>query len=141
MDEYLIDIVKASYQTLAFRADDLGEQFFARLFRRDPALRTLFPRDAWQRDHDLASGLGVLLRNLHRVDAISPMLEDAGARCQVAGVQPHQFGVARDALLETLRDMTGPGWNEDLEAGWTEVLNTAVSMMIRGGGRARLRAA
>lgn len=141
MDAEQIDIVKDSFRVVAFRAAELGEQFFTRLFREAPEMRALFPQDAWQRDHDFASGLGVLMKNLHRIEGVAPLLEDAGVRCQRAGVQPHQFGVARDVLLHTLRDMVGQDWTSETEAAWFEVLNVASAMMIRACGRARLRAA
>lgn len=136
-----IDIVQESYKVVAFRAEDLAEQFFARVFQAQPTLRAMFSTDAWQRDRDFVSALGTLVRNLHRIDALSPIIEDVGVRCQRAGAQPHQFGVARDVLLTCLRDQLGPKWSAELDEAWTEALNVALSMLIRGGGRARLRAA
>lgn len=141
MDEQHIENVRSSFKVVAFRGEELAEQFFTRLFQAQPTLRGMFPGDAWQRDRDVLTGLGSLVKNLHRLDAIAYVLEDAGIRCQRAGAQPHQFGVARDAMLASLRDMLGTKWNAELEESWTEALNIAVSMMIRGSGRARLRAA
>jgi hemoglobin-like flavoprotein len=141
MDEHYIENVRASFKVVAFRGEELAEQFFTRLFQAQPGLRGMFPGDAWQRDRDVLTGLGTLVKNLHRVEAIGYVLEDAGIRCQRAGAQPHHFGVARDAMLASLKDMLGVKWDAELEAGWTEALNVALSMMIRGGGRARLRAA
>ncbi len=141
MNEYHIEHVRSSFKVVAFRGEELAEQFFTRLFQMQPALRRMFSGDAWQRDRDVMTGLGTLVKNLHRVEVIAYVLEDAGCRCERAGVQPHQFGIARDAMLASLRELLGSKWNAQLEESWTEALNVAVSMMIRGGGRARLRAA
>ncbi len=136
-----IQHIRTAFNAAMFRGPDLAEGFFARLFEAQPVIRSLFAPDASQRDRDVLAALSVLVKNLHRLDAIAPLLEDAGARCQRAGVQPHHFGVAREALLGALKDVLGPKWTDDLEADCREALDAAASIMIRAGGRARLRAA
>lgn len=142
-----IAAVRSSFSILAERGDDLAEVFFTRLLAAQPLLRALLPRNTFERNRDLLAWIGTITQNLHRVEAISFLLEDAGQRAQRAGIQPFHFGQARDALIDSMRQiLSEPGagaaqWTPDLESLWTESLNVATSVMIRGAGRARARAA
>jgi hemoglobin-like flavoprotein len=120
---------------------DLADAFFAEFFRAEPAMQDRFPADALQRDQDLMSSLDVLVRNLGHLESIAPLLEDTGARAQEAGAEPRHFGAARDAMLCALSVTLSDGLTPELQDAWTEALNAANSVMLRGAGRARLRAA
>lgn len=147
MTDTQIETLRTSFNEFARHADVLGERFFTNLFAAQPVLRSLLPRNAWERDRELIAWMGMVVKNLHRVDSMSFLLEDAGQRCEHAGVQPQQFGRARDALVSAMRETAGtadgnaPAWSEDVEADWVDALNIIVSVMIRGAGRARARAA
>lgn len=147
MNDTQLESIRSSFKGLSQHGDELAERFFVRLFAAQPMLKALFPREAWQRDRDALSGLGMAVKNLHRLEAIQYLLEEAGARCTRVGAQPHHFGVARDAMVNAMRevatqpDFSGPQWSEEIESDWTEALNVVVSMMIRGAGRSRARAA
>ena len=142
-----VETIRTSFNALAKRGEEVAERFYANLFAAQPALKSLFPRNASERDNELIAWLGMVVKNLHRIDSMLFLLEDAGKRCQRAGVQPQQFGNARDALISAMRETArhaGPDeltWDAQLESDWVETLNIIVSLMIRGAGRARARAA
>lgn len=141
MTEGQLERVRETWRMLAFRGEQLAERFFARLFEVDSHMRLMFPRDSWQRDRDLVAGMSVLVRNLHRLETVAYVMEDAGARCHRAGAQPQHFGLARDAMIDSMREMLAEKWSPELEGDWRETLNVATSVMIRGAGRGRARAA
>lgn len=107
-------------------------------FRSAPlnAARSSSPQEH-ERAQDFVASLGIIVQNLHRLDAIEHLLGEMGARCQRAGVQPQHYGMARDALLGAFRDSLGPEWTEQLADDWAAVLNVVASMLIRGAGQAR----
>lgn len=136
-----IERIRNNFKVLTPQGEDLIRRFFTRLFNAVPALRQNLPRDFAQQHRDHLAMLGSVVKNLHRVDAVEHILMDIGARAQRAGAQPQHFGVAREQLIVTIRELSGPTWNEDLLGDWTEVLNIVASVMIRGAGRARAFAA
>ncbi len=136
-----VECVRASYKALALRGEELAEQFFTRLLSKQPMLRAILPRDQWQRTHELMGGLGMIVKGLGRIESVEGMLMEFGARAQRAGVMPQHYGVAREALVETLRDLSGPGWTREHEESWRIALNTVTSLVLLGAGRARARAA
>ncbi len=133
--------VRESFVLVAARGDELAERFYEALFERQPGLRGVVPTDHWMRARDLLSGLGLLVKNVHRVDAIDYLLHELGAKAQRAGVSPQQYGIARQVMLKTMGDLLGERWNAELEADWTQLFNAATSVVLVGGGRVRAKAA
>lgn len=135
------DNVRESFQALAPHGDEMAERFFETLFARQPVLRALLPRDHWQRSRDLMAMLGLVVKNLNRPEAVQHVLMDFGAKAQRIGIMPQQYGLARQALIDAMRQTLGQHWNEDVETDWTEVLNSATSVVLMGAGRSRAKAA
>ena len=136
-----LDRIRESFRSIAPVSQDIFGRFLTRLFAAHSPLRAMLPRDASERAGDFMSTLGLILKNLHRLDSLEFILADIGARAHRAGIQPQHFGMARAALVSAVRDALGPEFNEQLEQDWTEALNAAVSVMLRGAGRARAKAA
>lgn len=136
-----IERIRASFKQLSPHADELTRVFFTRLFTAGPAVRALFPRESFGdgpgRGQDLIASLGIVVKNLHRLDAVEHLLMDMGARNQRAGAQPQHYGLVRDALLAAMRDIQGPTWNDEVHADWCQTFNIVASVMIRGAGHAR----
>jgi hemoglobin-like flavoprotein len=133
--------IRSSYHAITPHADVLADRFFARLFAAQPALRAMLPRDHWQRSHDLIALLGMVVKNANRPEVIQSALLDFGAKAQRVGVMPQQYGMARQALLDSMKDVMGTGWTEEVETDWTDLLNTVMSVVVLGAGRSRARAA
>lgn len=138
-----IDRIRASFKHVAPHADDLTRLFFTRLFTAGPSVRALFPRDAAARSQDLIASLGIVVKNLSRLDSIEHLLTEMGIRHHRAGVQPQHYGIVRDAMIASMRDVAQGegGWDARVEQDWQEVFNVVASMMIRGAGQARRLAA
>lgn len=141
MTEDQIARVRACFDELTPRTPELADRFHARLFATNPQMRPLFPRDLSSHKQDFAAGLRQVVKNLNRLDALSASLMEIGSRQERSGWTPGHFGVARQALLATIRDIAGPRWTPELESDWTEALNTVVSLMLLGAGRRRVQAA
>jgi hemoglobin-like flavoprotein len=136
-----INAVRDSFKALAPHGDELAERFFDRLFERQPALRAVLPQDHWMRSRDLLTGLGTLVKNLHRLDAINHVLMEFGTRAQRAGVLPQHYGIAREIMLETMREMLGDEFGAELENDWRQTLTSVSSVVLVGAGRSRAKAA
>jgi nitric oxide dioxygenase len=136
-----LDDLRNSLRTLAPRGEQLATAFFARLFKVHPPLRALFPLDTTRRNQDLMSALGTIAKNAHRLSALEHLLMEFGARNQHSGILPHHYGMARDAMLDAMHETAGEEWTAEHEEAWNAVLNVTSSVVIRGAGRARAKAA
>lgn len=141
MTEEQIARIRACFDELTPRTPELADRFHARLFAQHPQLRALFPRDLTVLKQDFGAGLRHVVKSLHRIEAGAPMFMDIGSRQARLGLTPGHFGIAREVLLTTLRDMVGPKWTEQLEQDWREALSVVVSLMVVGASRSRSQAA
>lgn len=141
MNNHQIENIRQSFQLLAPRGPELLAKFVSRLGAAAAPVRAMFPAEPADRAQEFLAPCGLVVKNLHRLSAIEYLLTEMGQKHQRRGVLPQHYGVARDALLETLRDATGDGWNDELESDWAEAINCVTSLMIRGAGRARSKAA
>lgn len=141
MTHHQIELIRESFRELAPCGPEIFAAFVERVVAAVPAVRRLFPRDPVDHAQEYLSPCGLIIKNLHRLNAIEHLLLDLGARNERRGVLPQHYGAARAALLETLAEAHGERWTEELEEGWTEAINIATSLMIRGAGRARSKAA
>ena len=141
MNHDQIENIRESFRTLAPRGQELFVQFVGRIGNGTPALRALFPLNPADRSQEFIAPCGMVVKNLHRLNAIEFLLTDIGAKNQRRGVLPQHYGVARDAMLDTLAAAFGEQWTEELAGDWAEAINVATSLMIRGAGRARSKAA
>lgn len=141
LTSHQLEDLRTSLKMLAPRGEQLATAFFARLFKAHPPLRVLFPTDTMRRNQDLLSALGSLTKNANRLNALEHLLMEFGARNQHSGILPHHYGMARDAMLDAMHETAGDAWTPELEQAWSTVLNVASSVVIRGAGRARAKAA
>jgi hemoglobin-like flavoprotein len=132
-----IQRIRASFDALTHRVPELVDRFHTRLLAQQPLLRAMFPRDLASHKQDFAAGLRLVVKNLDRLDTLTPTLMDIGARQSRLGITPKHYGVARETLVSTLREMAGPAWNDALTQDWTEALSGVISMMVVGASRAR----
>jgi hemoglobin-like flavoprotein len=136
-----IDRIRASFALLTPRMQELVDRFHARLLVQQPDVRPVLSRDFTAIKQDLAAALRMVVKNLNRLEAIDASLLDMGARQARVGLTPRHYGVGREVLLTTMREMAGPAWTDQLTADWTEAMNAVVSILIVGGARARSAAA
>lgn len=136
-----IERVRESFRALAAEGPELFAAFVDRIGKVSPQLRKLLPDEPRDDAQPYLASCGMIVKNLQRLSAIEFMLLDWGMRQQMLGLQPQHYGVARNALLETLAEAFDSSWTPELEADWTEAIQVISSLMIRGAGRARARAA
>ena len=141
MNHDQIERVRDSFRAIAPRGQELYGRFVDRIGAASPALRAMFPASPGERSQEFIAPCGMIVKNLHRLNAIEFLLTDAGAKNQRRGVLPQHYGVARDAVLATLAEALADEWTEELASDWSEAINVATSLMIRGAGRARSKAA
>jgi len=115
------------------RGDAFTEAFYARLFRRRPELRPLFAHGLEEAGCRLRAKLALLT---------SPVADAAEVACEIArlgrlhaalGLREADYALAAACLVESLAEVSGASWSEELEREWTLALRALCSSMERAG--------
>ncbi|WP_437671689.1 alpha/beta fold hydrolase [Sorangium sp. So ce131] len=127
-----VDVVRASFDRLAPRAEALVARFYERLFAREPALRGLFPPDMREQRMKLAATLQLVVDNLRAPDKLIEMLEALGHRHAGYDALPEHFDAVGRALLEALEELEGDAWGPAAARAWSGAYAQIAEAMRRG---------
>lgn len=125
-----VSLVKDSWSRLAGDPEGVAALFYAKLFAKAPAVRSLFPDSMVEQGRKLTSMLATAVKNLDKLDEIRPAIEACGKRHIAYGALPEHYPVVGETLLETLAEGLGPEFTSDVEAAWSEVYQALSSVMI-----------
>ncbi|MBL0871507.1 MAG: hypothetical protein IBJ18_13120 [Phycisphaerales bacterium] len=132
LDSTSVQRIRASFDLLAPRGNELIDEFYTRLFRTAPGVRSLFPQDMTQQKKHLLSAVALVVKNADKLETLEKPLQEMGARHVVYGAKKEHYAVVRDTMLETIGSLAGPAWTPELKADWTAALNAVAGAMIRG---------
>jgi len=113
-------LIERTLEIAAERAADLTPRVYARLFAAHPDMEALFVRDTngAVRGEMLARVFEMILDFIDRRTYAAQMIQCEVITHEGYGVPPEVFGVFFETVAETLRDVVGPDWTEDVEAAW-----------------------
>lgn len=124
--------IRSSFDLLAPRAGELMDRFYERLFRDYPSVKPMFPADMAKQKSHLTAAVALVVKHADNLAALEKPLQEMGARHVGYGAQPAHYGAVRDTMVATLAEMAQAAWTPELNADWTEALNTVAAAMIRG---------
>ncbi|MDT1062352.1 globin domain-containing protein [Paracoccus sp. CPCC 101403] len=136
-----IALIRRQFATVKGQEAAFGAAFYARLFQDAPRLRVLFPPDLADQSRKLMMTLGFAVASLDRVEALRPVVVELGCRHVAYGVDAGMLAPVGHALLATLADTFGPGFDTDARAAWLSAYSTLAAMMAEGLDAARNRVA
>jgi nitric oxide dioxygenase len=112
-------------------ADTAAGLFYARLFELDPSVRPLFAHtDIARQGKVLMQTLTVVVRSLGRLETIVPAVQALGRRHAGYGVRPQDYDKVAAALLWTLEQGLGEGFDDDTRDAWVTAYGTLASVMM-----------
>ncbi|GGT12840.1 globin domain-containing protein [Streptomyces purpureus] len=125
-----MELIRASVSVVAPVAAEMTVYFYAILFARYPAVRSMFPpgMDA-QRDRLLRA----LLRIVDLVDDPENLVRfcgHLGRDHRKFGTLPEHFPAVGECLLASLARYAGPAWTAEIAAAWTKAYGTVAQVMI-----------
>ncbi|MEH2534634.1 hemoglobin-like flavoprotein [Bradyrhizobium sp. AZCC 1588] len=116
--------IERSFELAAERSEDLTPLVYRRLFEAHPEARTMFPTEG----SELVKGSMLAL-------TIEAMLDFAGQRTGhfrliTSEISSHDaYGTPRELFVaffgiiaQTLRDIVGPDWSDEIDAAWRKLL-------------------
>jgi hemoglobin-like flavoprotein len=127
------DALETSFDLVAPHGDELMDVFYARLFATAPAVRPLFAdTDMQQQKAMLLSALVLLRRSLRNLPAITPTLQQLGARHVEYGAEPSHYPVVGAVLIASMAEVAGPAWRPEYEDAWAEAYSVVSGAMLSG---------
>lgn len=136
-----VELLQASYAALAPHAEELAERFYERLFATAPAVRPLFLDDTKQQQRALIAAIGTIIGHLRSPEKLTAYVSGLGARHVAYGAKPEHYPVVGSVLLETMAEVAGDAWSDELARAWARGLSAVSSLMIEGMAERELQAA
>ncbi|MEZ5292389.1 MAG: protein kinase [Vicinamibacterales bacterium] len=129
-----IECLEESFAKLTPRAADLAARFYARLFERYPSVKPLFAHTSMRRQQQhLVGALTLVIDHLRSPDQSEPHLRALGERHAGYGAFPSHYPAVTGVLVDTIREMLGADWNDEVESAWHEGLDAVAGAMMQGG--------
>jgi hemoglobin-like flavoprotein len=129
MDAHSVALVQASFEKVAPLGDKVPQIFYDELFTLDPSLRPMFQSDMTEQRKMVLTALTMVVRSLHKPEAIAEPVKALGKRHVTYGVKPAHFATVGSALLNTLQKGLGNEFTPELRQAWVEAYVTLSGMM------------
>jgi hemoglobin-like flavoprotein len=119
-----LDVVSRTLELVAEHCGDPAERVFARLFREQPEVEALFVRDTGGlvRGQMLATVLDGFLDFVSDQAYAAALVEIERVNHVGLGVEPAVFDTFFRVVVDTFREVIGPGWTGEMEEVWGRVL-------------------
>jgi NAD(P)H-flavin reductase/hemoglobin-like flavoprotein len=126
-------LLKESWTLFEAQADDLANNFYARIFLADPDIRELFPIEmAAQRSHFLDALVGIV-QTIDDPERLDEFLCSLGREHHRRfHVSTEHYGLVGAALLNTLRQYAGEAWTIEYDQAWRDAYTAIATTMLRG---------
>jgi NAD(P)H-flavin reductase/hemoglobin-like flavoprotein len=123
-------LVRESWTLVAQQSDDLANDFYARIFLADEALRELFPVEMTAVRMHLLDALVTVLRAIDDPDRYDMQLRALGRAHRRFHIEPAHYGVFGQALLESLRNCAGDRWTVSYDEAWRDAYDEMATKML-----------
>lgn len=125
-----IDKVQASFAKVVPISDEAGRIFYGRLFNIAPEVRPLFRGDLDEQARKLMMMLATVVNGLKNLDVIIPAAQALAVRHVAYGVEPAHYAPVGEALLWTLEQGLGDGFDAETRDAWVAAYTTLSGVMI-----------
>jgi len=129
-------LVQTSFAKVALIADAAASLFYEELFRRDPALRSLFKTDMAEQRRKLMAMLATAVAHVDDWDRISAAVAALGRRHVTYGVKPADYGTVGAALMATLEKGLGDEFTPNVRDAWDACIAKVAGEMLGSEKRA-----
>lgn len=133
VDRGLIRRLEASFAVLKPRSVELAERFYAKIFAAHPQLRSMFPDDMTDQNVKLVKSLEMVIDGLKHPAAVRTRLAELGMTHTNKGVKPEHYPIVCRYLLETMGEMSGPAWTDEVREDWVLSLEQISKLMLGAG--------
>lgn len=129
-------IVSESFLLIREIAIPVSLLFYGRLFDLDPSLRRLFNIDMTEQSKKLVAMLDAIVGSIDNWEKIVPVLRELGQRHVTYGVKVEQYDTLCSALVWAFGQALQPGFDDEVRAAWTAVIQAVNEQMKIGAATA-----
>ena len=129
MNTLQVQHVQESFEHVVPIAEVAADMFYQKLFQLDPSLQVLFKEDMAEQKVKLMQMLTAVVRGLHQLDRLVPVVEDLGRRHVGYGVQDEHYQTVGAALLWTLEQGLGELYTPAVAEAWTAAYTLLAGVM------------
>ena len=131
-------LIRESFLTLAPALDLVGQLFYLKLFRLDPAFRTRFGADPKTQGRKFMAAVKLGIISLNHDDGLAPILKLLGVRYRQMGLKVRDYRTMTKALIWTLERSLEKRFTRQAKDAWTVLLGQ-VTRILSGSDAALLR--
>ena len=132
MDAERIKRLRACYESLAPRADQLVERFYQNLFAAHPEVRPMFPEDMSQQSRHFLAAFSMSIEHLDNPEVFRGPLQRMGVRHQGYGVRREHYPWVCDAVVAAIQEIGGGAITPEIRDDWREALGLIADVMMDG---------
>jgi nitric oxide dioxygenase len=125
-----IDLLRSSFRQLAQAPGQAAALFYDRLFALAPEARRLFPAEMEAQGIKMMSTLGLVVSQLHDLEAMTPVVSALARRHVGYGVRPEHYALIAEPLQYMLHQSLGERCTEEVAAAWAKALAGLSAAMI-----------
>jgi nitric oxide dioxygenase len=129
ISQHQVDLVKTSFELILLEGDSTILRFYERLFDAAPHLRKLFTNDVERQARKFLQSLKVIVSSLSSIEHAAPVLDRLGDRHRGYGVLPEYYDVVGGVLIETLQEILGDKFTDDVKEAWVAAFRLISTIM------------
>jgi len=131
-------LIRESFLKLEPALDLVGQLFFLKLFRLDPALRGRFAGDPKTQSRKFMAAVKLTIISLKHEDGLAPTLKLLGVRQRQLGIKLRDYRTMAKSLMWTLERSLERSFTRETKDAWTTLL-TQITHILSGSDAALLR--
>lgn len=126
-----VELLEESFEAVKPHAEDLVARFYENLFEQHPGVQPLFAEvDMGEQRGKLLAALATVVASLRQPDVLVPHLEELGRRHVAYGAEPAHYEAVGTVLVETLGEIAGDVWTDELRDAWSDAVSLVATVMI-----------
>ncbi|SFB11248.1 nitric oxide dioxygenase [Lentibacillus halodurans] len=133
LDTEKLTIVKSSAPFLKEHSTDIGKHFYERLFAKAPELRHIFNQTNQERglqQEALVYSVYAAGENIDRLENIHQLVDRIAEKHVSLGVQPEQYPIAGEALIQAIKDVLGDQAADEIIDAWRAAYDYIANIFI-----------
>ena len=131
-------LIRESFLKLEPALDLVGQLFFLKLFRLDPALRGRFAGDFKTQSRKFMAAVKLTIISLKHEDGLAPTLKLLGVRQRQLGIKLRDYRTMAKSLMWTLERSLERSFTRETKDAWTTLL-TQLTRILSGSDAALRR--
>lgn len=125
-----VSLIRSSFAAIEHRGDELMRLFYGWLFRLSPETRDLFPVTMELQRTRFLRGLLHVVQMVDDPDDLAVFLRQLGRDHRKFGVIRDHYDHVGDSLVGSLKEVTGPAWNDRVEEAWRSAYGMVADIML-----------